>query len=77
LHQLAPEGSSGLYRIDNVPDEFVIDAEFGWNGSAAAKIYRHCLGPRTLLEYVAVPEAIHMGGGWEWVKPGRDPNDPH
>ncbi|MGA2074385.1 MAG: hypothetical protein ABSH52_12860 [Terriglobia bacterium] len=77
LHELAPEGASGLYRIDNVPDEFVIDVEFGRNGSAAAKIYRHCFGPRTLLEYVAVPEAIHMGGGWEWVKPGRDPNDSH
>ena len=77
LHEISPEGSTGLYRIDNVPDEFVLDVEFGWNGSAAAKIYRHCFAPRTLLEYVAVPEAIHMGGAWEWVKPGRDPNDPH
>ena len=77
LHELAPEGSSGLYRIDNVADEFVIDVEFGWNGSAAAKVYRHCFAPQTVLEYVAVPEAIHMGGAWQWVKPGRDPDYPH
>ena len=77
MHQLAPEGSSGLYRIDNVPDEFVIDVEFGRNGSAAAKIYRHCFGPRTLLEYATFPDDIQKGGVWEWVKPGRDPNDPH
>ena len=77
LHELAPEGSSGLYRIDRVPDEFVIDVEFGRNGSAAAKIYRHCFEPQTLLEYAAFPDDIQKGGVWEWVKPGIYPNYPH
>jgi len=77
LHELAPEESNGLYRLDNVPDEFVIDAEFGWNGSAAAKIYRHCFAPQTVLEYATFPDAFHMGGSWQWVKPGMYPNDQH
>ncbi len=76
LHEIAPEGSSGLYRLDNVPDVFFIDAEFGWNGSAAAKIYRHCFAPQTVLEYSTFPDAFHMGGVWEWVKPGMYPNAP-
>lgn len=73
LHELAPEGSSGLYRIDHVPDEFVIDVEFGRNGSAAAKIYRHCFETQTLLEYSTFPDDIQKGGVWEWVKPGMYP----
>jgi hypothetical protein len=77
LHELAPEGSSGLYRIENVPDEFVIAVEFGRNGSAAAKIYRHCFAPQTVLEYATFPDAIHMGGAWQWVKPGMYPDYPH
>jgi hypothetical protein len=76
LHEIAPDESSGLYRIDNIPDEFVIDVEFGWNGSAAAKIYRHCFAPRTILQYLTFPNSTHMGGNWEWVKPGMYPNDP-
>ncbi len=77
LHEIVPEGSGGIYRIDNVPNEFVIDVEFGWNGSAAARIYRHCFAPRTVLEFSTSPDAIHMGGMWEWVKPGMYPNDPY
>jgi hypothetical protein len=77
LHEISPEGSSGLYRIDNVPGELVLDVEFGWKGSAAAKIYRHCFAPQTVLEYSTFPDSIHMGGVWQWVKPGMYPNDPH
>jgi hypothetical protein len=70
LHELSSEGSSGLYRIEHVPDEFVIDVEFGRNGSAAAKIYRQCFEPQTLLEYSTFPDDIQKGGVWKWVKPG-------
>jgi hypothetical protein len=48
----------------------VIDVEFGRNGSAAAKIYRQCFEPQTLLQYSTFPDDIQKGGIWEWVKPG-------
>lgn len=73
LHEIAPEGASGMYRIDNVPEQFVIDVEFGYNGSAAAKVYRQCFEPQTVLQYVATLDSIESGGTWEWVKPGMYP----
>jgi hypothetical protein len=73
LHEIAPEGSSGMYRVDSVPKQFVIDIEFGWNGSAAAKVYRQCSEPQTVLQYHSFPEDIQKGGMWEWVKPGLYP----
>lgn len=62
-----------MYRIDNVPEQFVIDVEFGYNGSAAAKVYRQCFEPQTVLQYVATLDSIESGGTWEWVKPGMYP----
>ena len=73
LHEIAPEGSSGMYRVDNVPEQFVIDVEFGWNGSAAARVYRQCSEQETVLQYHAFPQDIQKGGMWEWVKPGLYP----
>ncbi len=73
LHEIEPEGTSGMYRIDNVPEQFVIDVEFGNNGSAAAKIYRQCFEPQSVLQYAAFPSNIEAGGTWEWVKPGMYP----
>jgi hypothetical protein len=73
LREIVPEGSNGLYRIENVPDQFVIDIEFGRNGSAAAKIYRHCFGPQTVLEYSTFPDAIHMGGRMGMGEAGHVP----
>ena len=73
LHEVQPEGSSGMYRVDNVPEQFVIDVEFGRNGSAAARVYRQCSEPETVLQYQASPADIQKGGMWEWVKPGLYP----
>ena len=73
LHEIAPDGASGMYRLDNVPEQFVIDVEFGYNGSAAAKVYRQCFEPQTVLQYVAFLNDIESGGTWEWVKPGMYP----
>lgn len=64
LHEITPEGTNGLYRIDNVPEEFVIAVEFGRSGTAAAKIYRRCYVPETLLEYATFPDSIEQGGAW-------------
>ena len=73
LHEIQQEASSGMYRVDNVPEQFVIDVEFGRNGSAAARVYRQCSEPQTVLQYHAFPEDIQKGGMWEWVKPGLYP----
>lgn len=78
LHQIAMEGQSGLFRIDNVPEQFVIDVEFGKNGSASARIYRHCYVPKTLLQLTGVDlQDIQKGGTWEWVAPGMYRNYPN
>jgi hypothetical protein len=69
LHEIVA-GADGLFRLEDVPDEFVIDVEFGKKGSASARIYRHCFAPRTILEYSVDMDDIKMGGTWEWVKPG-------
>ena len=74
LHEIQQEASSGMYRVDNVPEQFVIDVEFGRNGSAAARVYRQCSEPQTVLQYHAFPEDIQKGGMWEWVKPGLYPS---
>jgi len=72
LHEIAPEGSMGVFRIENVPEQFEIDVEFGDAGSAATKIYRQCFGAQTVLLFVVKdPANLSAGGGWMWAKSGR------
>jgi hypothetical protein len=71
LHEVAP-GAHGVYRVENVPDHFVMDVEFGDAGAASANIYRQCAGPQAVLLYVVKNAAnIAAGGDWLWVKSGR------
>jgi hypothetical protein len=81
LHEIAPDGSSGIYHLDNVPDRFVIDVEFGRSGSASAMVYRQCFAPQSVLQYTTSVDDLQNGGTWEWVKPGLYPglypNDQH
>lgn len=71
LHEVAP-GAHGVYRVENVPEKFVMDVEFGEPGAASANIYRQCSGPQTVLLYVVKnPDNIASGGDWLWVKAGK------
>jgi hypothetical protein len=71
LHEVVP-GAHGVYRVENVPENFVMDVEFGDAGAASANIYRQCAGPQTVLLYVVKNgENIAAGGDWLWVKAGK------
>lgn len=72
LHEVMPEGSGGVFRVENVPEQFEIDVEFGDAGSAATKIYRQCFAAQTVLLFVVKdPVNVSAGGGWMWAKSGR------
>jgi hypothetical protein len=72
LHEITSQTRNGVFRVDNVPAQFDIDAEFGNGGSATANIYRQCFGPQTVLLYVVKnPANISDGGDWMWVKSGK------
>ena len=72
LHEVGAQGSDGVFRVDNIPEEFEMDIEFGNGGSAAAKIYRQCFEPQTVLLFVVkAPENLQAGSGWLWVKAGK------
>ena len=71
LHEVAP-GAHGVYRVENVPEHYVMDVEFGDAGAASANIYRQCSGAQTVLLYVVKnAENIAAGGDWLWVKSGK------
>lgn len=72
LHEITPEGSAGVFRVESVPEQFEIDVEFGDAGSAATKIYRQCFAAQTVLLFVVRdPANVSAGGGWMWAKSGR------
>ena len=72
LHEVTALGHNGVFRVNNVPAQFEMDLEFGPAGSAAAKLYRQCFGPQTVLLYaVKDPANLEAGGGWLWVKAGK------
>jgi hypothetical protein len=78
LREIEPEGPYGIFRLPDVPEQFVLDVEFGRNGSASARIYRHCFGSETLLQFqVSDTDDIRKGGFWEWVQAGMYPHFPH
>jgi hypothetical protein len=71
LHEVTA-GAHGLYRVENVPERFVMDVEFGDSGAASANIYRQCSAPQTVLLYVVKnAENIAAGGDWLWAKSGK------
>ncbi len=71
LHEIAAEGPDGVFHVYNVPEEFVIDVEFGDAGSASARIYRQCFATYTELKYLAGdPSRLERRGNWVWDKPG-------
>jgi hypothetical protein len=72
LHELKAEGQSGVFRVENVPESFEIDLEFGPGGATASKVYRQCFAPQTVLLFVVKdPANLDAGGGWLWVKAGK------
>ena len=72
LHEVTATGHDGVFRVENVPEVFEMDLEFGAGGATAAKVYRQCFAPQTVLLYVVKdPANVEAGGGWLWVKAGK------
>jgi hypothetical protein len=72
LHELNATGQDGVFRVENVPEVFEMDLEFGPGGATASKIYRQCFAPQTVLLFVVKdPANLDAGGGWLWVKAGK------
>jgi hypothetical protein len=72
LHEVTALGHGGVFRLENVPAQFEMDLEFGPGGAAAAKVFRQCFAPQTVLLYVVKdPANLEAGGGWLWVKAGK------
>jgi len=72
LHEVTAMAHDGVFRVENVPEVFEMDLEFGAGGATAAKVYRQCFAPQTVLLYVVKdPANVEAGGGWLWVKAGK------
>lgn len=72
LHEVPAPGHDGVFRVEDVPEVFEMDLEFGAGGATAAKLYRQCFAPQTVLLYVVKdPANVEAGGGWLWVKAGK------
>ncbi len=72
LHEVTSQIRNGVLRIDNIPAQFELDAEFGSAGSSSANIYRQCFAPQTVLLYVIKnPANLSEGGEFLWVKSGK------
>ncbi|MGA8729008.1 MAG: hypothetical protein WB608_09675 [Terracidiphilus sp.] len=72
LHEVTALGHGGVFRFEDVPAQFEMDLEFGPAGAAAAKVFRQCFAPQTVLLYVVKdPANLEAGGGWLWVKGGK------
>jgi len=72
LHEVTSLIRNGVLRIDNIPAQFELDAEFGSAGSSSANIYRQCFAPQTVLLYVIRnPANLGEGGEFLWVKSGQ------
>jgi hypothetical protein len=72
LHEIVSPTRNGVFSIDNIPDQFEMDIEFGDHGSATANLYRQCFSPQTVLLYVVKDLSdIAKGGDWLWVKTGK------
>jgi len=70
LHEIMAQPNRG-FRMDSVPENFELDVEFGDAGSAAAKIYRQCFAPKTVLLFIVRdPRNPSAGGAWVWAKGG-------
>lgn len=72
LHEILAQPNRA-FRIDAaVPETFEMDVEFGDAGSAAARIYRQCFAPKTVLLFVVRdPRNPSAGGAWLWAKSGQ------
>jgi hypothetical protein len=78
LREVTSQVHNGVFRIDNPPAQFELDAEFGNAGSTSALIYRQCYGPQTVLLFVVKdPANLGKGGDWLWVKSGKYATVPH
>jgi hypothetical protein len=78
LHEVTSQIRNGVLRIDNIPAQFELDAEFGTAGSTSANIYRQCFAPQTVLLFVVKnPANIGEGGEFLWVKSGQYATVPH
>jgi len=72
LHEVTSQIRNGVLRLDNIPAQFELDAEFGTAGSSSANIYRQCFAPQTVLLYVIKnPANLGEGGEYLWVKSGK------
>lgn len=78
LHEVTSQIRNGVLRIDNIPAQFELDAEFGTAGSSSANIYRQCFAPQTVLLFVVRnPANIGEDGEFLWVKSGQYATVPH
>jgi hypothetical protein len=72
LHEVTSHIRNGVLRLDNIPAQFELDAEFGAAGSSSANIYRQCFAPQTVLLFVIKnPANLGEGGDFLWVKSGK------
>lgn len=71
LHEVKAGENGGIFRVESVPEVFEMDLEFGSAGSAAAKLYRQCFAPQTVLLYLVKDPEHPDSGGWMWVKTGK------
>lgn len=71
LHEVKAGESGGVFRVEEVPEEFEMDLEFGSEGAAATKVYRQCFAPQTVLLYLMKDPEHPDSGGWVWVKAGK------
>jgi hypothetical protein len=72
LHEVTSQIRNGVLRLDNIPAQFDLEAEFGSAGSSSANIYRQCFAPQTVLLYVIKnPSNLGEGGDFLWVKSGK------
>ncbi|MGA3264590.1 MAG: hypothetical protein ABSC47_11160 [Terracidiphilus sp.] len=78
LHEVTSQIRNGVLRLDNIPAQFELDAEFGTAGSTSANIYRQCFAPQMVLLFVVKnPANIGEGGEFLWVKSGQYATVPH
>jgi len=72
LHEITSQSGGGVFRMENAPEQFEMDIEFGIPGAVSASIYRQCVAPQTVLLYVVKnPANVADGGAWLWVKSGK------
>jgi hypothetical protein len=72
IHEETGAIRNGVLRMENAPESFWAEFNFGKAGGGAGPIFRQCFGPETvLLMVVRNPANIGQGVDWLWVKSGK------